>query len=434
MTGAVSPPIYQTSTYAQDGVGRPRGGYEYARCARTRPASGSSGRSRRSRAGTPRDRLRQRLGGDGGDRPARGRAPTRSSSATTSTAARTATSSGSTGRSGAADARYVDLVGPPGPLWEQLTDRTRLVWFETPVEPEPQADRHRRRRADDPRAGRPEPAARGRSSSSTTRSPRRPSRTRSRSAPTSCSTRRRSTSAATRTRSSGSRSPATTRSPSGCASSRTRWAAVPGPLDCFLVLRGLRTLHLRVERHVAERHRDRARSSPQRDDVDDGVLPGPGGRAACPSRRPSWSASGRQMRAGGGMVSFIPPRRRTAASAAERAVAIARGDPALHAGGVARRRRVARRGPGDDDPRLGRRLASRGRSGARPPVGRDRERRRPDRGPAERARRGLASRPGPAPRSARTREPARGREPISRAPVRGRCPRPPVGTRDGLTP
>ena len=31
LTGAVSPPIYQTSTFAQDGVGRPRGGYEYAR-------------------------------------------------------------------------------------------------------------------------------------------------------------------------------------------------------------------------------------------------------------------------------------------------------------------------------------------------------------------------------------------------------------------
>src|SRR5579859_1111773 len=31
LTGAVSPPIYQTSTYAQDGVGRPRRGYEYAR-------------------------------------------------------------------------------------------------------------------------------------------------------------------------------------------------------------------------------------------------------------------------------------------------------------------------------------------------------------------------------------------------------------------
>src|SRR3954451_5435351 len=31
LTGAVSPPIYQTSTYAQLGVGRPRGGYEYSR-------------------------------------------------------------------------------------------------------------------------------------------------------------------------------------------------------------------------------------------------------------------------------------------------------------------------------------------------------------------------------------------------------------------
>jgi cystathionine gamma-synthase len=31
LTGAVSPPIYQTSTYAQLGVGRPRDGYEYAR-------------------------------------------------------------------------------------------------------------------------------------------------------------------------------------------------------------------------------------------------------------------------------------------------------------------------------------------------------------------------------------------------------------------
>ena len=29
--GAVMTPIYQTSTYAQDGVGRPRQGYEYSR-------------------------------------------------------------------------------------------------------------------------------------------------------------------------------------------------------------------------------------------------------------------------------------------------------------------------------------------------------------------------------------------------------------------
>src|SRR3954462_4249565 len=31
LTGAVAPPIYQTSTYEQDAVGRPRRGYEYAR-------------------------------------------------------------------------------------------------------------------------------------------------------------------------------------------------------------------------------------------------------------------------------------------------------------------------------------------------------------------------------------------------------------------
>src|SRR5512144_1428616 len=31
VSGAIAPPIYQTSTYAQDGVGRPRRGYEYAR-------------------------------------------------------------------------------------------------------------------------------------------------------------------------------------------------------------------------------------------------------------------------------------------------------------------------------------------------------------------------------------------------------------------
>jgi cystathionine beta-lyase/cystathionine gamma-synthase len=30
-TGAIMPPIYQTSTYLQDGVGQPRGGYEYSR-------------------------------------------------------------------------------------------------------------------------------------------------------------------------------------------------------------------------------------------------------------------------------------------------------------------------------------------------------------------------------------------------------------------
>mgnify|MGYP005733460567 FL=1 len=33
LTGAVVPPIYQVSTYAQDGVGGLRNGYEYSRSA-----------------------------------------------------------------------------------------------------------------------------------------------------------------------------------------------------------------------------------------------------------------------------------------------------------------------------------------------------------------------------------------------------------------
>ena len=43
---------------------------------------------------------------------------------------------------------------------------------------------------------------------------------------------------------------ATTSSTSACASSRTRSAPCPGPFDCFLVHRGLRTLHLRVAAHT----------------------------------------------------------------------------------------------------------------------------------------------------------------------------------------
>jgi cystathionine beta-lyase/cystathionine gamma-synthase len=72
---------------------------------------------------------------------------------------------------------------------------------------------------------------------------------------------------------------------------------VPGPLDCFLVLRGLRTLHLRVERHQSNA-RAVAEFLRSRDDVEDVRYPG-----------------------FGGMVSFLPTARGT--SGAERAIAIA---------------------------------------------------------------------------------------------------------------
>ena len=76
--------------------------------------------------------------------------------------------------------------------------------------------------------------------------------------------------------------------------------AVPGPQDCFLVLRGLRTLHLRVERHQANAAAvaDFLRGRP---DVASVSYPG-----------------------FGGMVSFQPAAS-TVRSAAERAVSIAEG-------------------------------------------------------------------------------------------------------------
>ena len=78
----------------------------------------------------------------------------------------------------------------------------------------------------------------------------------------------------------------------------TRDGRRPGPLDCFLVLRGLRTLHLRVERHQANA-RAVAAFLRSRDDLAEVRYPG-----------------------FGGMVSFVPAIA-ASGSAAERAVTIA---------------------------------------------------------------------------------------------------------------
>jgi cystathionine beta-lyase/cystathionine gamma-synthase len=72
--------------------------------------------------------------------------------------------------------------------------------------------------------------------------------------------------------------------------------AVPGPLDCFLVLRGLKTLAVRMDRHasnaatIAEFLRGRS-------EVKDVYYPGEG--------HPQAELAARQMRNGGGMVSFL---------------------------------------------------------------------------------------------------------------------------------
>jgi cystathionine beta-lyase/cystathionine gamma-synthase len=104
--------------------------------------------------------------------------------------------------------------------------------------------------------------------------------------------------------------------------------AVPGPQDCFLVLRGLRTLALRVERHSANALAV-ARALAGRDDVEWLRYPGlTEGRHA----HPEAAVAARQMRLGGaggpatfgGMVSFVPAAGgRHGRTARDRAIAVA---------------------------------------------------------------------------------------------------------------
>ena len=104
--------------------------------------------------------------------------------------------------------------------------------------------------------------------------------------------------------------------------------AVPGPQDCFLVLRGLRTLALRMERHSANALAV-ARALAARDDVAWLRYPG---LADGPHAHPGAAVAARQMRLGGadgppafgGMVSFVPAAGgRHGRTARERAIAVA---------------------------------------------------------------------------------------------------------------
>ena len=72
--------------------------------------------------------------------------------------------------------------------------------------------------------------------------------------------------------------------------------AVPGPQDCFLVLRGLKTLHLRMQRHCENASRV-AQWLSEHPKVGKVYYPG------LPSH-PGHALAARQMRAFGGMVSF----------------------------------------------------------------------------------------------------------------------------------
>jgi cystathionine gamma-synthase len=297
LTGAVSPPIYQTSTYAQDGVGRPRLGFEYAR-------SQNPTRERLERA------VAALEGGSDGIVFASG-------SAATAAIAELATAGdeilvgddvyGGTyrylervRRGAGVDARYVDLSAGQDVLWEALSEKTRLVWFETPSNPllkvvdiaetvatvgrrEAQGGRRPLVVVDNtfasPALQRPLLLGADIVFHSATKYLAGHSDT--------------------------ILGVAVTSDPA--VAERLRFlqnamGAVPGPLDCFLVLRGLRTLHLRMERH--------GRNAAvivdflgKRSDVAEVNYPG-----------------------FGGMVSFLPVAGgRAGRTAAQRAVAIAEG-------------------------------------------------------------------------------------------------------------
>ncbi|HEX5241328.1 MAG TPA: PLP-dependent transferase [Candidatus Limnocylindrales bacterium] len=304
LTGAVAPPIYQTSTFRQDGVGRPRGGFEYAR-------TQNPTRQRFERA------VAALEGGGEGIAFASG-------SATTAAIADLACPDdeivvgddvyGGTYRylervrrpGGGIVTKYVDLAGDPDSLWEALTDRTRLVWFETPTNP--------LLKIVDIAAA--VATVRERYQGATTR----PSVVVDNTFASPALQRPLDLGAdvvfhsATKYLAGHSDTVigiAVTRDPA--IAERLRFlqnaaGAVPGPFDCFLALRGLRTLHLRVERHSANAAAVAAFLA-GRDDVEGVYYPGlDEGRHAHPGAE---VASG-QMRAGGGMVSFVPkPRGRS---------------------------------------------------------------------------------------------------------------------------
>ncbi len=245
LTGAVTPPIYQTSTFAQDGVGRPRNGYEYAR-------SQNPTRERLERA------VAALEGGSQGIAFASGSAVTAAIAEFAGPGDEVVVGDDVYGgtfrylervrRASGVSTRYVDLAAGPDLLWEALTERTRLVWFETPTNPLLKvvdiaaiADVVARRSAE---SGGRRPLI---VVDNTFASP---------------ALQRPLTMGADIVFHSATKYLAghsdtilgVAATSDGEIAERLHFlqnamGAVPGPFDCFLVLRGLRTLHLRMERH-----------------------------------------------------------------------------------------------------------------------------------------------------------------------------------------
>lgn len=311
LTGAVAPPIYQTSTYRQEGVGRPIDDYDYART-----------------KNPTRDRFERAVaaieGGGEGIAFASGSAATAAISELAGPDTEVVVGDdvyGGTFRylervrgPNGVTTRYADLAADPEAMWEALSERTRLVWFETPTNPllkivdiEASARVVRERFGDGPR---PLIVVDNTFASPILQRP----------LDLGADIVFHSATKYLAGHSDTVLGVAVTRDPD--VAERLRFlqnaaGAVPGPFDCFLALRGLRTLPLRVGRHAANASAV-ASFLAERDDVDWLAYPGlASGRHA----HPQAACASRQMRAGGGMVSFIPAAKGER-SARERAIAI----------------------------------------------------------------------------------------------------------------
>lgn len=313
LTGAVAPPIYQTSTYAQDGIGRPRGGWEYAR-------TGNPTRARLERA------VALLEGGGHGLAFASG-------SATAATIAQLVHAGeqviiaddvyGGTYRMFrrvladlGIEAVWVDLSGDPvAALAAHLMPSTRMVWLESPSNPMLKViDIGAVASAAHAVAG-----ARGESPivvvDNTFASP--------------LAQRPLALGADIVYHSATKYLAGHSDTVNGVlATSRedlferlrflqNAMGAVPGPFDCFLVLRGLRTLEVRLARHSSNGLAV-ARALAERDDIATLRYPG---LAQGRFTHPHAELAARQMSAFGGMISFQPTATR-GRSAEERAIAI----------------------------------------------------------------------------------------------------------------
>ncbi|MEX2547154.1 MAG: PLP-dependent transferase [Chloroflexota bacterium] len=301
LTGAVAPPIYQTATFAQEAVGRPRGGWEYAR-------TGNPTRARLEEA------VAVLEGGSHGLAFASGSATTQVIAALALPGERILCVNDVYGgtyryfervlRDMGVDASYHDCATDPiGDLDKNLDERTRLVWLETPTNPHLKVIdimliAERLARHTGARNERPILVVDNTFATPLSQQPLQ-------------------LGADIVFHSATKYLAGHSDTISGVLATaredlferlkflQNAIGAVPGPFDCFLVLRGLRTLALRVERH-AQNARAVAEALARRDDIESLNFPG---LASGPFEHPQAALAARQMRYCGGMVSFVPAAR-----------------------------------------------------------------------------------------------------------------------------